>query len=379
MKVIINGNIILENNIVEKKVLVFDDKIKDIREELGLDYSIFDEVIDANGAFVSPGFIDIHIHGNGGCDTMDGTIDAISTISSSITKNGVTSFLPTTCTMSDEKIQSVLHTIKLAMKDNMPGATVLGAHLEGPFINKSCKGAQNEKYILLPDFKLIENHLDVVKIISYAPEKDYNFEFAKKVKNSNIILSIGHTMSSYEKAIEAINEGVSHVTHTFNAMTPLKHREPGVVGAAFTTDVNCEIIADMIHIHPALFQFIINVKGVDHTLLITDSMKAGNIDKGTYDLGGLKVIVDDNSARLENGTLAGSILKMNDAIKNVYENTNLSLPEVVKMATLNQAKELKLDKYIGSISEGKKADIIIFDDNFEINKTFVNGKIVYER
>ncbi|GAA0180747.1 N-acetylglucosamine-6-phosphate deacetylase [Clostridium sediminicola] len=380
MKALINGKVILEDSIVEEKVLIFDDKIKDIKDDYNLDYSIFDEVIDANGAFVSPGFIDVHIHGNGGSDTMDGTIDALKTISSSIAKNGVTSFLPTTCTMSNEKIQIVLNTIRLAMKDKMPGATVLGAHLEGPFINKSYKGAQNEKYILLPDFKLIQNHLDVVKIVSYAPEKDNNFEFAKKVtENSDIILSIGHTMASYETAIEAIKEGISHVTHTFNAMTPLKHREPGVVGAAFTTDVNCEIIADMIHIHPSLFQFIINVKGIDHTLLITDSMKAGNIEKGSYDLGGLKVIVDDNSARLENGTLAGSILKMNNAIKNIFNNTNLSLPEVIKMASLNQARELKLDEYIGSISKGKNADITIFNDSFEVNKTFVNGKIVYGR
>lgn len=382
MKCIKNGKIILENEILDNKVLVFNDKIVDILdkekfEAQGLS-STMEEVIDAEGRYVSPGFIDIHIHGSGGKDTMDADLSGLKTISETIAKNGVTSFLPTTMTMDKEQIYKALDTIRTAMNENINGARVLGAHMEGPFICEKYKGAQKKDYILKPDFQFIKDYTDVIKIITMAPEEDSEFKFIKEVKNnSDIVLSMGHTNADYETAMEAVRCGISHATHTFNAMTPLQHRNPGVVGAVLRSNVSFEIIADTIHTHPAIFQIMLNAKGKNKLILITDSMRAGCMKPGNWELGGQKVIVDDNSARLTDGTLAGSILTLNKAIFNILKNTDLKIYEAVALATLNPAKQLKIDKAKGSIAIGKDADLAIFDENLKVNTTISEGKTIY--
>jgi N-acetylglucosamine-6-phosphate deacetylase len=384
MRAIINGKIITRYNVVEDKVIIFDSKIEALVNRGEIEETVKNykygklDLIDAMGNYVSSGFIDLHIHGSGGKDTMDGNLEDLRIISKVIVKNGVTAFLPTTMTMSKEKIYKALDTIKEGMKQDLGGAKVLGAHMEGPFINSKYKGAQNENYIVEPDYNFIKGYEEVIKIITLAPEKDVNFEFIKLIKDkTDIVLSIGHSDATYEEAMEAIRRGVSHATHLFNAMTPFNHRNPGIVGAAFNSNINCELIADKIHVHPEIFQTVIKIKGTDKLILITDSMRAGCLKEGISDLGGQKVIVKNNSARLEDGTLAGSILTLNKALENLVKCTSLEIYEVVAMVTLNAAKDIGISDKKGSLELGKDADITIFDENFDIKQTIVEGKTVF--
>ena len=376
MKCIVNGKIILENGILENKVLVFDDKILDILDEAPKNC----EIIDAKGKYVSPGFIDIHIHGNMGKDTMDATKEALTTIAKSIVRHGVTSFLPTTMTMDQESIYNALDAIKSLMGYGEDKAEILGAHLEGPFINQKYKGAQNESYIIDPSYEFIEKYKDVIKVITYAPEQDEDFKFTKEVvKNTDIALSIGHSKATVNQATEAINLGARNITHLFNAMTPLNHRNPGVVGAGLTSDVYCEIIADKIHISEDLFQFILDNKGEDKLILITDSIEAGGLEDGEYSLGGQKVTVKDSQARLESGALAGSVMPLNKMVYNFLNNTNLDIRKVVRLAAINPARSIGIDKTKGSIEIGKDADIILIDEDINCYMTINKGNIVYKK
>jgi N-acetylglucosamine-6-phosphate deacetylase len=378
MNAIINGKIILEDKILEDYVLIYEEKILDILPNEEFDQKD-KKVIDAKGNFVSPGFIDIHIHGSSGCDTMDGDINSINTISETILKNGVTSFLPTTMTMDLDSIYNALDTVRESMTKELNGAKVLGAHMEGPFINPKYKGAQKEEYIIKPEYDSIEKYMDVIKLITYAPERDENFNFLENViENENTTLSIGHTEASYEQAMEAIKKGASHSTHMFNAMTGLHHRNPGVVGAIMDSDISTEIIADNIHLHNAIYNIAYRLKGPDKLVLITDAMRAACLKSGSYDLGGQEVIVKDNAARLKDGTLAGSVLKLNQAVKNMYDNTELPLYECVKLASLNPSKVININNERGSLEKNKYADIIIFDDKINIINAIVEGESKYE-
>lgn len=376
MKCIINGKIILENEILENKVLVFEEKILDILDEAPNNC----EIIDAQGKYVSPGFVDIHIHGNMGRDTMDATEEAITTIAKSIVRHGVTSFLPTTMTMDKESVYNALDAVKDLMGCGEGRAEILGAHLEGPFINQKYKGAQNEAFIINPSYEFVEKYKDVIKVITYAPEQDESFEFTKEVvKNTDIALSIGHSKATFKQAREAINLGARNITHLFNGMTPLNHRNPGVVGAGLTSDVYCEIIADTIHISKDLFQFILDNKGEDKLILVTDSIEAGGLEDGEYSLGGQKVIVKDSQARLESGSLAGSVMPLNKMVYNFLNNTDLDMRKVVRLAAINPAKSIGIDKTKGSIEIGKDADIILLDEDVNCYMTINKGKIVYKK
>lgn len=376
MKAIINGKIIKENEILENKVIVFNDKIVGLYDKVPKDA----DIIDAKGMYVSPGLIDIHVHGSCNCDVMDKSVDAIKTIGNGIKENGVTSFLPTTMTMSKEDIHEALDTIRESMNIKYNGAQILGVHLEGPFINNKYKGAQSDEFIQVPNFPFIEDYVDIIKIISYAPEIDKNFNFTKEVKEkTDITLSIAHTNATYEEAISAIKLGASNITHLFNAMTPLNHREMGVVGAALTSNVYCEIICDNIHINPALFQFVLNNKGKDKVILITDCMRAGCMPDGKYDLGGQDVFVKDGAARLAAGNLAGSVLNLNKAVYNFMKKTNLSLNEAINLASLNPAKSINMDDRKGSLEINKDADIAIFNDEMDCYMTVLQGEIIFNK
>lgn len=379
MKCIINGIIITPNSLLKNKALIFDKKILDIIDEDLVNKNNFSEIIDAKGNYISPGFIDIHIHGSGGKDVMNGDLDSLKTISKVIASKGTTSFLPTTMTMSKEKIYTALNCIKSCMYKNIGGAKVLGANVEGPFISAKFKGAQNENFILKPDFNFIEPFKDIIKLMTIAPEEDTNLEFIKKViKHTNINLSIGHSNANYEKTIEAINLGINHATHFFNGMPPFHHRNPGIIGAIFNSNsVSVEVIADTIHVHKETLKMLLNIKGKDKVILITDSMEAGCMHDGIWELGGQKVIVKNNSAHLETGSLAGSILTLNKAVKNILDCTTLTLNEAVNLASLNPAKELNIDYQKGSLEINKDSDIIIFDKNLDIKLTIVEGNTVF--
>lgn len=378
MKGIINGKIITDKVVLEDKVLVYDKKIAAMIDKNQVDLDKDIEIIDAKGHYISPGLIDIHIHGIEGYDVMDGTIESLQNISQSLLKNGVTSFLPTTMTMDKQYIYRALDVIKKLKSVPQLGAKILGAHLEGPFINRKYKGAQNEEFIVTPSYEFIEKYIDIIKILTLAPEMDQNNEFIDKMKqHQDVVLSIGHSNANYEQAMTAIENGFRHAAHTFNAMRPFHHREPGVVGAIFNSDVSCELIADKIHVHPAHYQLLTNIKGLSKVVLITDSIRAACMKEGQYDLGGQMINVCNGSARLQDGTLAGSVLTLNKALKNVLENTNLSICEVVQLASLNPAKVIGVSNHKGSIKIGKDADIIIFDEYFNIYNTIVQGKTVY--
>ena len=376
MKAIINSKIIINEEIIENKIIVFDEKIIDISDKIPAEC----EIIDAKGLYTSPGLIDIHIHGSNNYDVMDNEEENIKIIGESICKNGVTSFLPTTMTMDKESIYKALEKIR-ASKNKNYGAKILGAHVEGPFINPKYRGAQDEKYIIPPDYEFIKPYIDCIKIISYAPEMDIDFKFTQEIKKStDIVLSIAHTNATYNQGTKAMDMGTTNITHLFNAMTPLHHRDPGIAGLGLTTDIYTEMIADNIHITPQLYQFIINAKKHDKLILITDSMRGANMDDGEYNLGGQKVYIKNNEARLiTDNSLAGSVLTLNKAVKNIHENTDINLAQAIKLASLNPATLIGVSDQKGSLEINKDADIVLFDEDMNCYMTIVEGEIVYKK
>jgi N-acetylglucosamine-6-phosphate deacetylase len=372
-KCVYNTKVITENEVLVDKAVIFSDKIEAIIPELDINKYEIDEFINANGQYLSPGFINIHTHGCCGYDAMDSEAEGLNKMSLGMASTGVTSFLPTTMTMSKDKILRALKSIREAM-GKTEGAQIIGCHLEGPFISKKFKGAQEEEYIIEPDFEMIDGNKDIIKIITMAPENRGTKEFIEKCVKNNIIVSIGHTNASFDEAMEAINVGAKLTTHTFNAMTPLNHRNPGVVGAAMVSDIFSELIADNIHVHPAVQKIIYKQKGKERIILITDSMRACLLGEGEYDLGGQNVFVKNGEARLASGTIAGSIVTMDRAINNFKTNAEINIVDAVRLASLNPAKLISVDNEKGSIKEGKDADIVIFDENLYIQKTFVKGK-----
>lgn len=369
-----NCNIIYLDKIELGSVLVENGKIKEINPK---NYN-GNEIIDASGLYLSPGFIDVHIHGAAGHDTMDGTFEAINEISKSIVKHGTTSFTPTTMTVSVDAIRKSMEVIKEAKIKGTDGALVLGAHLEGPFINPGAIGAQNPNFLIPPTIEnynaMVGDCEDAVVSITIAPEVPGAKELIKVLSNKGVVCSIGHTKATYEEALEGIKCGCGHSTHLFNAMTPFTHREPGVVGAIFDTDITTETISDGIHVAYPSLRIAYKQKTTDKVLLVTDAMMACSMPDGMYSLGGQDVVVKENAARLLNGSLAGSVLTLDLAIKNVYKNAGVSLHEAVKMASYNPAKHCKVADRKGLIKEGYDADLVLFDEDINIKKVFVSGK-----
>jgi N-acetylglucosamine-6-phosphate deacetylase len=369
-----NCNIIYLNKIEKGSILIENGKIKEINPSICHD----EDILDAENLYLSPGFIDVHIHGAGGFDTMDGTDDAINTIAKTIVKHGTTSFTPTTMTVSIEDINKSMKVIKKLKENGTEGAHVLGAHLEGPFINPDALGAQNPKHLLSPSIsaynEMVKDCEDAVVSITLAPEVPGAKELIKYLSNKGIVCSMGHTKATYTEAMEAIKCGVCHSTHLYNVMTPLNHRNPGVVGATFDSDITTETISDGVHISYPALRIAYKQKSPDNVLLITDAMMACSMPDGEYSLGGQDVTVIDGAARLKNGALAGSVLTLDKAVNNVYKNSMIPLHEIVKMASYNGARHCKVHDHKGQIKEGYDADLILFDDNINIKKVFILGK-----
>lgn len=376
MKCIINGRIVLPNNIVSGMALVFDETIKAIIPQNEVKTEEYD-VIDAKGNLVAPGLVDIHIHGYLGEDASDGSAQGLKKMAAGIAKNGVTSWCPTTMTMAKDVICKAFDTAReVKAEKECYGAKILGINCEGPFINPSKKGAQPEEFILPPDGDFIVANADILKLFTVAPEMDGALDCIKKVyEDGRVLASMGHTGASFEEANEGIKAGVRHATHLFNAMTALQHRNPGVVGAALSDErVGCELIADTFHVNPGLYKLVAKAKG-DKLCLITDCMRAGGMVDGDYTLGGQHVIKTGIQCLLEDGTIAGSVLELNAAVRNLKEHTDLSLAEVFACASLNPAKAIGEDAKIGSLEVGKCADIMICDDEINVITTIINGNI----
>ena len=368
-----NGKIILENEIVEGKVLLYTDKIEGIVEESEIPNG--SGVIDAKGGYIAPGFIDLHIHGYLTKDVCDASEESMRIISKGILANGVTGYLPTTMTVDMKVIQGAIDTCRELMKEeDFDGSTILGVHAEGPFISESKKGAQDAKYILKPDAEFVKKNADVIKVITLAPEEDTeDFAEIAKMAEAGVVVSMGHTSADFETAMASTKAGVKHATHLFNVMTPLTHRAPGVVGAAFASDVSCELIVDTYHVNTALYDIVYKIKG-RKLCFITDCLPAGGLDEGEYTLGGAKIIYKDNICRLEDGTIAGSVLHLNKGVWNVYKNSSIPLWECVNCASLNPATTLGIADRKGSLEVGKDADIVVLDEEFNVRKTIIGGK-----
>lgn len=376
--IIKNCKVIYLDRIEDGSVLIEDGKIKKLNPQDDGN----NVVLDGKGFYLSPGFIDVHIHGAGGCDTMDGTFESINTIAKTISRHGVTSFTPTTMTMPRDAIKRSMKAIKEAKLKGTEGAHVLGAHLEGPFISPSALGAQNPAFLIPPSIEnyksIVGSSSDAVISITLAPEVEGATELIKYLSKEDIVCSLGHTKATYEEAIDAIQNGASHSTHLFNAMTPITHRAVGVVGATFDSDISTETISDGIHISYPALRMAYKQKGTDKVLLISDAMEACCMPDGEYLLGGQDVTVSMGAARLKNGALAGSVLTLDRAIYNVYKNSNYPLYEVVKMASYNGAKHCRVQDHKGLIKESYDADLVLFDENINIKKVFVLGKLVFE-
>lgn len=330
-----------------------------------------------------PGFIDLHVHGARGSDVMDATAEAFVTISNTLAEEGVTGYLATTMTAPKEAIESVLTAIPAAMQQKN-GAAILGVHLEGPFIAKNKRGAQNEKDVQSPDAGLLAEWQRIaqgaIKLVTLAPELPDANKLIEALCEARIVAAIGHTEATYEQAMAAIKLGCSHATHLFNAMSGIQQRAPGAAGALLLSDsVSADIIADGVHLHPAIVEMAYRLKGNDQLILISDAMRAKCMCDGQYDLGGQQVTVQNGVAALDNGALAGSLLKLPQAIKNIMQFTTCTLVDALRMVSYNPARKLQLEAHKGSIEVGKDADLVVLSPDIAVKMTMREGVVVFEK
>jgi N-acetylglucosamine-6-phosphate deacetylase len=382
----LHGTIITPFQLLEDRIIIIEKgkiiAITDKKEDLAILKNV--EIIEAQNKFIVPGYIDIHVHGGGGSDVMDGEYEAIKQVATTHSRFGTTAFLPTTMTMTKDKIIKSLKSIHEARLKGTGTAEILGIHLEGPYINPEKKGAQKEediKKVSVEEFlEFNKASGNLIRLVTIAPEMPGAIDFIRWLHQQGIIVSVGHSNATYKQVQEGIQAGLSHVTHIFNAMRGLHHREPGVVGAALSSPkLIVEMIADGIHLHPIVLKMLTQIKESEKLVLITDAMRATGFKEGTYDLGGQEVIVTQGQAKLKNGTLAGSVLTMDKAVKNLVTKVGISLLNAVQMASYNPAKCLGIDDKKGSLELYKDADIVILNKNLETELTMVAGKVVYRR
>lgn len=398
-----NARLITPVRIIKNGVLVIKDgKIADVGAQGEIVFPRNARVIDVEGRYVSPGFIDIHLHGGGGADTMDATEEAIEKISVAHAKGGSTSIVPTTITAPIEDIIRAIENIEIVRKKNLPGANVLGVHVEGPYFSPEQRGAQNPKFLKEPEpeeYLGLLDRYDCIIRVSAAPEIRGGLELGQELRKRGILASIAHTNATYQDILRAIEAGYTHVTHMYSGMSGMKrinaYRVSGVIESTLLLDeLTTEIIADGHHLPPSLIKLILKAKGLDKVSIITDAMSAAGLGPGKYFLGGLDVVVEDDVAGefevpeeegnyvaklLTRDAFAGSVATMDKCVKNMVKLVGLSIQDAVKMATINPAKLIGVEDKKGSLVKGKDADIVIFDENINIIMTIVGGKIVYKK
>lgn len=369
--------IVLKDRMLEDSAILIEDK--KIKKILSSDELEGKEVIDYKDSIICPGFVDTHVHGFCGHDFMDKSDEGLRSICRDILKAGVTSILPTTLTASGDDIMEVVRIVK----DNKDayGAKIQGIFLEGPFFTEKYKGAQNPSYFLKPEIEKLRKWQEIaggmIKKVALAPELEGSEEFVKKAREMGIYVALGHSDASYDEAKSAVDAGANIFVHTYNGMSGLHHRNPGMVGAAMTLeDVFAELICDGHHVHPVAADVLIRSRGYESVALISDCMMAGGMPVGKYKLGDYDVVLDGETVRLKEGNLAGSVLKMRDAVKNLVKWGIASPFEAIQMGTQVPAKSVGIDNVCGVIEEGRTADILVLDDEFSIVDVYLNGEKV---
>ncbi|WP_018619606.1 N-acetylglucosamine-6-phosphate deacetylase [Spirosoma luteum] len=385
---ITNGTLITPYRFIRGGTLVIQDGIIVGVHERDVDVPDATE-LDAGGRYIAPGFIDIHVHGGGGCDFMDGTEAAFLTIAELHARYGTTSLVPTTLTAEKEDLFQTLDAFEQARRNNPRGANLLGMHLEGPYLAQSQRGAQDPRYIRNPDPREYEEILAYSSSIvrwSAAPELPGAIPFGRRLREKGILAAVAHTDAIYEEVLAAYEAGYSLATHLYSCMSGVTRRNAfryaGVVESAFLLDMDVEIIADGVHLPPPLLKLVYKIKGADRTALITDAMRAAGMPEGESTLGsltnGLQVIVEDGVAKLPDRTaFAGSVATMNRLVRNMVQLADVSLLDAVRMASTTPARIMGVDNRKGTLAVGKEADIVIFDDQLTIHSTIMGGKLVY--
>lgn len=382
---LVGGKIITEERIVENGyIAIVGQKITGVgyQEELPEDSLTYKKVVIDRHSYVFPGFIDVHIHGASGAEVMDGTQEALRTMAKILPQEGTTSFLATTITESEEKIAKAVQMVGDFVTGEYEGAEILGVHLEGPFINIKRAGAQPREHIQTPDIEKFRHWQELAKgtirLITLAPEMENGLEFTEYLHNQGVIVSIGHSDATAAQVRQAKERGVSHATHLYNGMRPMHHREAGVAGAVLLDEgIMAEIIFDGVHVTEDMVQLAYELKGSKKIEFITDAIRAKCMKAGVYHLGSQVVTVTDTTVRLEDGTLAGSVLKMNDALRRGSQLVGVDLFDLVRMSSKNAAEELGIDDRKGSIAVGKDADLVIVSKDFNVLTTFCRGTIAY--
>jgi N-acetylglucosamine-6-phosphate deacetylase len=376
------GDLILPDRVVEEGLLkvkggriagVWDPATERLPEVKG-------EPVTRWEGYIAPGFIDLHVHGGGGADFMDCDPEAVATITETHARYGTTGLLATTLTAPEERIVAAIRAVRAAPRR---GARVLGYHIEGPYINPKLKGAQDGRYVRLADIGEIDRWMAAGAggdrwHVTIAPEMEGHLKAIRHLAERGAVVSAGHTDCTYAQLQAAQAAGLSHATHLYNAMKGLHHREPGTVGGALTLPgLTVEIIADGIHVHPASMAVAVAARGAGSVLLITDAMRATGAGEGEYLLGELKAIVKNGQARLEDGTLAGSVLTMGEAVRNMVRLVGVPLPQAVAMASLNPARKHGLEGHTGALAAGLDADLVLLNRDLRVQATVVRGQAVF--
>jgi N-acetylglucosamine-6-phosphate deacetylase len=338
------------------------------------------QVLDARETTVLPGFVDVHVHGAVGHEVMDGDVAGLAAMSDFFVRHGVTSFLATTWTAGTEQTMSALKAVSDASARTTAGAQLLGAHMEGPYISPQRCGAQDPAAIRPPDLAEARRFLDTgaVRMITLAPELAGATALLDECLDRGVRVSIGHTAATYEQVVDAVNRGARHMTHTFNAMPALNHRDPGPIGAAMTMpDLLTELIADNVHVHPAVLAAMLRARGPEGVVLVTDALGPTGLPTGSFTIGGRPITVADGAVRLSDGTLAGSVLTMDRALRNLMRATGRSMVELWPTASRNGAVAAGVGDTKGQIAAGMDADLVIVDDEVRVRLTIVQGRVAY--
>ncbi|HAF61351.1 MAG TPA: N-acetylglucosamine-6-phosphate deacetylase [Anaerolineaceae bacterium] len=381
---IVNGKVITPAGLVDDAVLVVgDNTILDVTTSHEVNCPSGTQTVNAQGMVIAPGYIDSHIHGSFGFDFSEATIDQVGKILEKLPSVGVTTVLPTIGSSSEQTTLAALETLQQASEKFTHGAKIAGVHLEGPYVNASKRGAQPEQFLREPDLSQIQTYLDhfkgFIKMVTLAPELPGSLAMIALLKKQGVVVSLGHSSATFDEAEKAIALGADRMAHFFNAMSPLHHREPGMVGAGLTfSDVSLELVLDGHHIDPRVAELTYRIKGNEKIILVTDATQATGLPEGKYIRpGNREVWVKDGAVRFASGVLAGSVLTMEKAVQNSVSFLDISIAEATQMASTNPAENLHLSD-IGSLTPGKQADFVVLDNDYSIQQTYIAGRKVFD-